>query len=77
MHGQPRNQRNIQVIPKKIFVRQISALQEKKCIRKGCNLFVVNIQDVKYEREQQIEDFLVLVDFKDVFPEEIHGLTPK
>ena len=37
------NQVKIHVIPKKVFLRQISALQEKKCIRKGCKLFAVNI----------------------------------
>ena len=62
------NQANIQGIPKKVSIRKISALQAKKCIRKGCKLFVVNIQDLEPEREQSIEDFLVLVEFKDVFP---------
>ena len=59
----------IQVVQKKVLVRQISALQVKKCIRKGCKLFAVNIRDIEDWREQQIEDFLVLVEFKDVFPE--------
>ena len=36
----------IQDTPKKVFVRQISALQAKKCFRKGCKLFAVNIQDI-------------------------------
>ena len=67
----------VQGIPKKFFVRQNSALQAKKCVRKGCKLFVVNIQDVESDREQHIEYFLVLENFKDVFPEEIPGLPPK
>ena len=37
------NQVNIQGIPKRVSVRQISPLQAKKYIRKGCKLFVVNI----------------------------------
>ena len=45
------NQTNIQGIPKKVSVRRISSLQLKKCIRKGCKLFAVNIQDVEVERE--------------------------
>ena len=35
------------------------------------------MQDVEVEREQQIEEFLVLVDFKDVFPKETLVLPPK
>ena len=54
------NQVKVQSTPKKFFVRQISSLQEKKCVRKGCKLFAVNIRDVEYDREQHIEDFPVL-----------------
>ena len=71
------NHTNIQGINKKVSIRQISSLQVKKCIRKGYKLFVVSIKDVEAEREQHIEDFSVLVYFKDVFPEEILGLPPK
>ena len=52
-------------------------LQEKKWVRKGCKLFAENIQDIEFEREQRIEDFLVLEEFKDVFLEEIPGLPSK
>ena len=71
------NQVKVQGIPKKVSVRQISTLQEKKCVRKGCNLFAVDIQDVDSNREQRIEYFPVLEEFKDVFPEEIPGLPLK
>ena len=54
------NQVKVQGIPKKFFVRQISSLQAKKCVRKGCKLFAVNIQDVELDREQHIEDFPIL-----------------
>ena len=37
----------------------------------------LNIQDVEAEREQHIEEFLGLVEFKDVFPKEISVLPPK
>ena len=67
----------IQGIPKKVFARKIYSLQEKKCIRKGCKLFVVNIWDIEAEREHQIQYFLILVELKDVFPEEILGLPLK
>ena len=39
------NQGKIQGVPKKVSVRKISTLQAKKCIRKGCKLLAVNIQD--------------------------------
>ena len=71
------NQVKVQGIPKKFFVRQIFSLQEKKCVRKGCKLFAVNIWEVESDREQHIEDFPILEEFKDVFCEEILGLPPK
>ena len=61
----------VQGIPKKVSVRQISTLQAKKCVRKGCKLFTVNIRDVESDREQCIEEFPVLEEFKDGFPKEI------
>ena len=71
------NQVKIQSIPKKVSMRQISTLQAKKCIRKGCKLSTINIRDIETEREQHIEEFLILVEFKDVFLEEIQGFPPK
>ena len=37
----------------------------------------MNIQDIEEKRVQHIEEFLVLLDFKDVFLEEIQGLPLK
>ena len=65
------NQANVQGIPKKVSIRQISSLQGNKCIRKCFKMFAVNIQGMESDREQRIEEFLVLEEFKDVFPEEI------
>ena len=64
------NQVKVQGITKKVYVRKISSLQAKKWVTKGYKLFAVNIQDLEFEREQCIEDFPVLEEFKDVFPEE-------
>ena len=58
---------------KESFCKKNIIPQENKCVRKGCKLFTVNIPDIESEREQKIEDFLVLVEFKDVFPKEIPG----
>ena len=44
---------------------------------KVCKLFAVNIQDIESDREQHIEDFPILEEFKDVFPKEIHRLPLK
>ena len=46
------NQMKVEGIPRKVFVRQISTLQVKKCVRKGCKLFSVNIRDIESDREQ-------------------------
>ena len=37
----------------------------------------MNIEVIEAKREDHIEDFPVLVDFKYIFPEEIPGLPPK
>ena len=67
----------VEGIPNKVSVRKISSLQAMKWLRKGCKLFAVNIRDIECEREQRIEDFPILVEFKDVFLEEILGLPLK
>ena len=71
------SQVKVQGIRKKVSVRKISSLQAKKCVRKGCKLFGVNIWDVESDREKRIEYFPVLEKFKDMFPKEILGLPPK
>ena len=71
------NQVKVQGIPKKVSVRKISALHAKKCVRKGCNLFAVNIRYIVSNREKHIEYFPVLEEFKDVFPKEILELPLK
>ena len=50
-------------IPKKIFVRQISALRLKKVVRKGCEVIVVHtINNEQVGKEDQIgfEDIAIL-----------------
>ena len=71
------NQVKVHGIPKKVFVRQISSLQEKKCVRRGCKFFAVNIRDIESDREKRIEYFPIIEEFKDVFPKEILGLHLK
>lgn len=71
------NEKKVQGIPKKVSIRHISSLQVKKCVRKGCKLYAVNIRNLEDESEQHIESFPVLAEFQDVFLDEIHGLPPK
>ena len=40
-------------------------------------MVIVNIRDIECEKEQCIEEFSFLVEFKDMFPEEIPGLPLK
>ena len=51
------NQKKIQGIPKKVSIRQISSLQVEKCIRKGCKLFSVNIEDVELRARSTSRNF--------------------
>lgn len=67
-------------IPRKVSVRNISALQMKRSVRKGCQVADVHvIDDEKSSKEDKhnLVDMPVLKDFVDVFPEEIPGLSLK
>ena len=65
-------------IPRKVTIREISSLQMKRSVRKGCTVFVVYVMDDKDNDNQlKIEDILILKYFKDIFPEEVHELPPK
>ena len=67
-------------IPRKFYVREISALQMKKYVRKGCKVFfmhVMNDEHMNKEDKLQFDDILILKYFSDVFPEEIPGLPLK
>ena len=57
-------------ISRKISVRQISALQMKKAVRKGCKVFamhIINNEQVNKENKPGFEDIPILQDFVDVF----------
>ena len=63
-------------IPKVISVRQVSAMQLKKFCRKGCKLYAAHVLEVVENDTPRLEDYQVLQEFKDVFPDEILGLPP-
>jgi hypothetical protein len=61
------NLRRMQGIPRVVTVREISALQLKKCYRKGCQLFAAHMEDTPKDKVSNIEDYAVLKEFEDVF----------
>jgi len=64
-------------IPRKVSVRQISALQMKKAVRKGCKVFAVHVIDNEKYEDLNLTDIPVIRDFADVFLKEVPGLPPK
>ena len=68
----------VQWIPSKVTIREISAIQMKRSVRKGCNFFEVHIMDDRVKNNQvNLEDIPILKYFKDVFLEEILRLPSK
>jgi hypothetical protein len=59
-----------------LAVREISAMQLKKCYRKGYQLFVAHVGEMPKDKVSSIEDHKVLKEFEDVF-QEVPGLPSK
>jgi hypothetical protein len=74
--NEERNQVTVQGIPRTVAVREISAMQLKKCYQKGCQLFTALVEEASRDVVSNIEDHGVLKEFKDVF-QEVPGLPPK
>jgi hypothetical protein len=70
------NLRRVQGIPREVTIREISSLKVKKCYRKGCQIFAVNMEQTPRDKVQNLEDHVVLEEFEDVF-KEVPGLPPK
>jgi hypothetical protein len=68
--------RKVQGIPKAVTIKEISALQLKKCYRKGCQIFAAHIEETPKDKVSNLEDYAVLEEFEDVF-KEVLGLPPK
>ena len=67
-------------IPRKVYVRQISTLQMKKSLGKGCKVFVVHVMNDEHMNKEdnlKFDDIPILKEFLDVFLEDIPGLPPK
>jgi hypothetical protein len=70
------NLRKVQVIPREVTIKGISALQLKKCYRKGCQIFATHMEETPKDKVPNLEDHAVLEDFEDV-SKEVPGLPPK
>jgi hypothetical protein len=68
--------RTVQGIPRAITIREISDLLLKKCYKKGCQSFASHMEETPKFKVSNIEYYVVLKDFEDVF-KEILGLPPK
>ena len=57
-------------VKRPISLRMISAMQLKRCMGKGCQLFAITISDREQdsEGEPSLDDFPILQEFSDVFP---------
>jgi hypothetical protein len=70
------NWKIIQGIPRDLAIKEISAMQFKKCYRKGCQLFAAHVEETPKGKVSKIEYHAVLKEFKEVF-QEVPGLPPK
>ena len=69
---------SVKGIPRKTTIRQISALQLKRVVRKGCKAYAVTITDeesLTKTYKLKLEDIPVLKEYIDVFLEENSGTT--
>ena len=69
-----KNGNNVKVkwIPRKVTIREISALQMKISVRKGCKVFVFYIMNGnENDNKIKLEEILVLKEFEDSFLEEV------
>jgi hypothetical protein len=70
--------RTTQGIQKPVSVRQVSSMQFKKCLRKGCQFYAIQVTNLlEKEDKTKLEDFVVLREFKDMFVYEIPELPPR
>ena len=63
------NNKKIKGISRNLTIIEISALQMKGSVRKGCKLFLFYIMNYKEnDIKTKLEDIPVLKEFKDIFP---------
>jgi hypothetical protein len=70
------DQRKVQGIPRAVTIGEISALQLKKCFRRGCQIFAAHMEETPEDKVPNLENYAVLKEFEDVF-KEVPGLPPR
>jgi hypothetical protein len=60
------NLRTVQGIPRSLTIKEFLALQLKKSYRKGCQIFVMQMEETPKDKVPNIEDCAILKDFEDV-----------
>jgi hypothetical protein len=70
------NRKIVQGIPRDVAIREISAMQLKKCYRKGYQLFASHVEETPKDKVSGIKDHAVLNEFENVF-QKVLGLPPK
>jgi hypothetical protein len=68
--------RKVHGIPRTVTIREISALQLKKCYKKGCQIFAAHMEETPKDKVSNLEYHAVLEEFEDVF-KDVPGLPPK
>jgi hypothetical protein len=63
-------------IPRALTVREISALQLKKCYRRGCQILAAHMEETPENQVPNLEDYVVLKEFEYVF-KEVPRLPPR
>jgi len=60
---------------KPVTIRQIFTLQLKRSARKGCQLYLIQVEDnLPSSEPERLEMILDIKEYLDVFPKEISGL---
>jgi hypothetical protein len=62
-------------VRRKVSLRFISTMKVKRCMRQGCRLYVVEAMSER--KGPSLDQYPVLPEFKDVFPNELPGLPPE
>jgi hypothetical protein len=65
----------IHSVRRKVSLRFISTMNVKRCMRKGCRLYVV--EAVNERKGPSLDQYPVLSEFTDVFPNKLSGLPPE
>jgi hypothetical protein len=71
-----RKESTVKGVPRPISIREISALQLKRCFRKECQLYAAHVEERENTKGPSLEDFAVLQEFEDVF-QEISRFPPR